>query len=132
MGVSGFIEVVALVLWGYELFANIREGKRLEKQSSVLDSFAYVFDIQPNSKVGDVLARYPQALEIFIRHGFTPLRNPVLRKTMARVVTVEQVCRREGVDMDALLSELTRLIEGERRESAKPISITRTPQVETV
>src|SRR5690349_23684200 len=29
MGVSGFIEVVGLTLWGYELFANMRVGKKL-------------------------------------------------------------------------------------------------------
>ena len=30
MGISGFIEVVGLTLWGYELFSNIRAGQRLE------------------------------------------------------------------------------------------------------
>jgi hypothetical protein len=31
MGVSGFIEVVGLTLWGYELYANIRVGKKLAR-----------------------------------------------------------------------------------------------------
>jgi hypothetical protein len=30
----------------------------------------------------------------------------VLRKTMARVVTIEQACRREGVNLAQLLAEL--------------------------
>ena len=30
MGISGFIEVVGLTLWGYELFSNMRLGKRLQ------------------------------------------------------------------------------------------------------
>jgi len=29
MGISGFIEVVGLTLWGYELFSNMRVGKKL-------------------------------------------------------------------------------------------------------
>ena len=33
MGVSGFIEVVGLTLWGYELFTNIRAGRRLENEA---------------------------------------------------------------------------------------------------
>ena len=41
------------------------------------------FEITPAIKVADVLLRYPQSLDVFVRHGFTPLRNPVLRKTMA-------------------------------------------------
>ncbi|MFN4181013.1 MAG: iron-sulfur cluster assembly protein, partial [Armatimonadota bacterium] len=34
--------------------------------------------------------------------------NPILRKTMAKVVTIEQACRREGVDMEELLRDLRR------------------------
>lgn len=34
MGVSGFIEVIGLTLWGYELYANMRAGKELEKEPS--------------------------------------------------------------------------------------------------
>ena len=36
MGVSGFIEVVGLMLWGYELYANIRAGKNLKRESNAL------------------------------------------------------------------------------------------------
>jgi uncharacterized protein involved in response to NO len=34
MGISGFIEVVGLTLWGYELFSNMRAGKKVQKESS--------------------------------------------------------------------------------------------------
>ncbi|HEY6120588.1 MAG TPA: DUF1858 domain-containing protein, partial [Pyrinomonadaceae bacterium] len=105
MGISGFIEVIGLTLWGYELIANMRAGNRLEKDSLWLSTLGQ-FEITPNTKVGDVLARYPESLAIFLRHGFTPLQNPVLRKTMARVITIAQACRREGVDMTELLNEL--------------------------
>ena len=33
MGISGFIEVVGLTLWGYELFSNMRAGKKIETAS---------------------------------------------------------------------------------------------------
>lgn len=106
MGISGFIEVVGLTLWGYELFANMRVGKKLQKEASRMLQSNQGFQITPAVKVGEVLERYPQSLDVFVRHGFTPLRNPVLRKTMARVITIEQACRREGVDMSELLREL--------------------------
>lgn len=107
MGFSGFIEVVGLTLWGYELFANMRAGKKLERETSTVNGNGRgKFQITPQTKVADVLAHYPQSLQIFLRHGFTPLGNPVLRKTMARVVTIEQACRREGVDLAELLAEL--------------------------
>jgi len=125
MGVSGFIEVVGLTLWGYELFANMRAGKRLEKQSVWVNA---IREITPKTKVGDVLARYPQSLEIFVHSGFTPLRNPVLRKTMARAITIEQACRREGVNQSELLRELRQMTESVAQ--APVVSITRTRPVE--
>ena len=106
MGISGFIEVVGLMLWGYELLANMRAGKRLEKESCLPKPVTQEFEITPTVRVGDVLERYPQSLDLFVRRGFAPLRNPVLRRTMARVITIEQACRREGVDMSELLTEL--------------------------
>jgi iron-sulfur cluster repair protein YtfE (RIC family) len=72
------------------------------------------FVLGPQTSVAEVLERYPRALEIFLRHGFAPLQNPVLRRTMARVVTLEQACRREGADVNRLLAELNALIEAER------------------
>ena len=131
MGISGFIEVVGLTLWGYELFANMRVGKKLERESGWLETLGQ-FEITPSTRVGDVLARYPQSLEIFVRRGFTPLRNPVLRKTMARVITIEQACRREDVDLTELLNELEQMVVDERVSSAPLVSITRMDQAQLI
>jgi Domain of unknown function (DUF1858) len=122
MGISGFIEVVGLVWWAYELVSNIRVGRRLEKEISA----EWLVKLQPltiapQTPIGDVLRRYPQSLEVFLKHGFTPLSNPVLRRTMARVVTVEQACRREQVDMNQLLSELQSI----SASQTTPIQLTR-------
>lgn len=35
MGISGFIEVVGLTLWGYELFSNMRIGRKLETEKKL-------------------------------------------------------------------------------------------------
>lgn len=126
MGVSGFIEVVGLTLWGYELFANMRAGKKLERES--MGSNLQHLDITPATKVGEVLARYPQSLEIFVHWGFPLLRNPVLRKTMARAITIEQACRREGVDLAGLLDELEQLSASDRKP-ARLVFLTHTHQV---
>jgi uncharacterized protein involved in response to NO len=124
MGFSGFVEVIGLTLWGYELCANMRAGKKLERGTSLAAvNRDEGLHITSQTKVGDVLASYPQSLAIFLRYGFGPLANPVLRKTMARVVTVEQACRREGVDLNKLLTELRALA----ADSNAPITITRVP-----
>jgi len=120
MGISGFIEVVGLTLWAYELLSNMRAGRKLERETLVSAPVDLAsLHISPKTRVGEVLSRYPQSLDIFLKHGFAPLSNPLLRRTMARVVTVEQACRREGVDLNSLLGDLELL-------SAKaPIQITR-------
>ncbi|HEY5445792.1 MAG TPA: DUF1858 domain-containing protein, partial [Pyrinomonadaceae bacterium] len=81
-----------------------------------------------NTTVGEVLTRYPQSLEIFVRLGFTPLRNPVLRNTLARVITIEQACRRENIDMSNLLRELEQLSVNETAIATPLVSITRLEQ----
>ncbi|HEX7294299.1 MAG TPA: DUF1858 domain-containing protein, partial [Pyrinomonadaceae bacterium] len=121
-GFSGFIEVVGQTLWGYELFANMRAGKKLERATSIVDGNGDArFQLTPQTKVADVLAHYPQSLQIFLRHGFGPLANPVLRKTMARVVTIEQACRREGVDLAELLAELRNVETLDRPANLEPV-----------
>lgn len=126
MGFSGFIEVVGLTLWSYELFANMRAGTRLERQP-VIDAPRHVeLEITPQTKVAEVLASYPQSLQIFLNHGFGPLANPILRKTMARVVTLEQACRREGVNLNDLLAELSGIASRDKQAvSEQTVSITR-------
>jgi hypothetical protein len=122
MGISGSIEVVGLSLWVYEMMKNMRVGRELEKQTtSGLVVQLQPPAIAPQTRVADVLNRYPQSLDVFLRYGFTPLSNPVLRQTMARVVTIEQACRREGVDLESLLTELKSISTG----TVAPVQITR-------
>jgi hypothetical protein len=68
----------------------------------------------------ELLGRYPELLPIFLHHGFKPLANPALRRTVARVVTIEQVCRRESVDLDAFLQELRSSIAAAKRPAVLP------------
>ena len=111
MGVSGFIEVVGLALWAYELVKNIRVGIRLER-GKLIDTTTGTrsFAIVPQTPVGDVLRCYPQTRDVFFSHGFAPVSNPELRRTIPRVATLEQACRREGIDLNKLLVDLKMLL----------------------
>lgn len=60
----------------------------------------------PDSRVAEIAERHPESLEIFDRYGFQALRNPLLRATIARGVTVRTACSMKGVDMDAFLRDL--------------------------
>jgi len=117
MGISGFIEVSGLALWGLEMIRNIRFGQHLMKNPETPVSVLYTGDwvLGPQTRIGEILERYPDTLPVFLRRGFTPLANPAIRRTVARIVTVEQVCRRESVDLDSFPAELRSSVETIRR-----------------
>jgi hypothetical protein len=56
--------------------------------------------------VGQVLENHPELLETFLSFGFTTLAQPAMRGTIARVVTLEQACRRMGVDQELFVRTL--------------------------
>lgn len=68
--------------------------------------------IRPDDRVADVLARDERLVDVFVSVSshFNKLRNPTLRKVMARLVTVEQAARVAGVDAVELLGRLNRAL----------------------
>lgn len=65
--------------------------------------------ITKEMNVRKVLVRHPQTLEVFIRRGFTPMKNPVLRFVLTRLVTIEQAARKHGLPLEPLLEDLNRV-----------------------
>jgi uncharacterized protein (DUF2249 family) len=64
--------------------------------------------IRPGDRVADVIAGDPRLIEAFIEAApaFERLRNPAMRRIMARLVTVEQAARIAGIDPTGLVARL--------------------------
>jgi hypothetical protein len=62
--------------------------------------------ITADTKVADVVNRWPQTLEVLLGLGFEPLRNPIARRTLARMFSLRQAAAFRGVDLGLLLSKL--------------------------
>jgi hypothetical protein len=64
--------------------------------------------ITPETRVGDLLEAYPEAEAelITIAPQFKALRNPVLRRTVAKVATLEQAARVAGMGARNLVQAL--------------------------
>ncbi len=64
--------------------------------------------ITPETKVGALLEAYPGIEEVLIglAPAFAKLRNPILRKTVAKVATLEQAARIGGVGVRELVRKL--------------------------
>ena len=66
------------------------------------------FVITPETKVGDLLDEIPEAEDalISIAPKFKALKNPVLRRTVAKVATLEQAARVAGMQTNDLVLAL--------------------------
>ncbi|MFW5829628.1 MAG: DUF1858 domain-containing protein [Planctomycetota bacterium] len=62
--------------------------------------------IDPDITVAELLERHPAALPVLVAHGFKPLANPVMRRTMARLITLRGACARRDVDLDTVLDAI--------------------------
>jgi hypothetical protein len=102
VGISGVCEVIGLTLWGVGLARIMLNATPDALQFQPLDRAS----ISANDTVAQVLAQFPQTLAAFLDFGFAPLKNPILRRTLARTVTVQQAAKMRGVDPDALLDAL--------------------------
>jgi len=77
--------------------------------------------ITPATKVADLLDSWPELEEVLIAQtpAFRRLRNPVLRRTVARVATLEQAAGVGGVSVRALVTAL-RQAAGMPEDAATP------------
>ncbi|MEK7851819.1 MAG: DUF1858 domain-containing protein [Deltaproteobacteria bacterium] len=72
--------------------------------------------ITKDSNVYEVLEKYPETLPVFTKQGhcFGLLANPVLRSTMAKLVTIEQACKLHFIDLEKLLKELNEVVKDKK------------------
>ncbi len=89
--------------------------------------------IRADERVESVLKRDPALLEVFVSvsPAFAMLRNPVARKTMARLVTIEQAARVAGIDASVLLGRLNAAFAGDAPTEALPPTKAAVGPVET-
>lgn len=84
--------------------------------------------INKEDRVASVLAKDESLVDVFVSvsPSFAMLRNKAARRTMARLVTIEQAARVAGVEVQALLDKLNAAL-GHSPSAARGVSL---PQVE--
>ncbi|MBD3162704.1 MAG: DUF1858 domain-containing protein [Candidatus Latescibacteria bacterium] len=78
--------------------------------------------ITPHTRVGDLLDAYPDVEEVLIEFApaFAKLRNPVLRRTVAKVATLEKAAAIAGVSVRDLVDALRQAVGQPTAESEPP------------
>jgi len=104
VGVSGMLEWTGLAIWASHLAAVMLGIGRYAQSDSNWGPIPE--RIGPDHRVAAVLHWHPELEPVFVEHGFDLIRNPVLRRTVARQVSLAQVCRMKGVDLNAFLEKL--------------------------
>jgi len=68
--------------------------------------------ITPKSKIAEILSNYPELEEIFIKFApeFEKLKNPILRKIVAKLTTLEQAAKIANVDLGKLINTLRKAV----------------------
>ena len=81
-------------------------------------------DITPDTRVGEILTKWPEAAYILINNGFKPLADPAHREKVKELpVTLGMACERHGIDINlmvSLLHQAATAIESEKREASSP------------
>jgi len=82
--------------------------------------------IQPSTKVAALLDAYPELEDVLIKMAppFKKLKNPVLRKSIGKVATLQQAAIVGRIDVTSMIDQLRRAV-GEA-----PIEPTETPSVD--
>jgi len=79
--------------------------------------------ISPKTKVGELLDSYPDLEGVLIQlsPAFEKLKNPILRKTVARVATLQQIAVVGGINVDVIVNRLRKKLgqSAEIRENIK-------------
>ena len=120
-GVSGLLEVTGIGIWGLQLW-RIMGGWRPAADGAVERPSRITAD----DKVGWIVQWFPATLPVLIARGFAPLQNPILRRTMARTVSLRMAARQLHLDEQALVAELNSAaglageVDGSRQKRQEP------------
>ncbi|MBM4053102.1 MAG: DUF1858 domain-containing protein [Planctomycetes bacterium] len=98
LGVSGFIEYAAIFFFSINVWRTLK-SEREESAEQIISASAA-------TNVYQLIKQYPQTLDILIGYGFKQLRNPVLRNTLARTISLGQAVQIVPVNLEDLLKDL--------------------------
>jgi hypothetical protein len=104
IGLSGVLEVAGIAIWAGGIWRVMRSS--IEAFELRHENLLKSGSVTPLDKVGDVVIAAPELIEVFVRFGFKAIRNPVLRRTIARQTSIRQACKLQGIDEAELLRAL--------------------------
>jgi hybrid cluster-associated redox disulfide protein len=76
-------------------------------------------DIHPDMRVGEILARWPETVEVFVANGFASLADPGHREQVKQIpITLRMACQRHNVDLEPMVARLVAAASGQAAPAA--------------
>ncbi|GMU35499.1 MAG: DUF1858 domain-containing protein [Planctomycetia bacterium] len=113
-GVSGLFEVAGIAVWGVSLW-RIMNG-----WNPAAEPVERPTAITADDKIGLVIEWFPATLPVLLAKGFAPLANPIMRRTMARAISVRTAAAHQQLNLEQLLAELNDAAFGRQDEAREP------------
>ncbi len=118
-GLFAGLSVVATLLFAVNIAATLL-GTEGEDEAAAPSEPEPV--IGPDTRVGDILTRWPHTAAVFVESGFAGLADPAhLEQVKQLPVTLEMACQRHGVDLDRMIGLLREAIAGHSAAGAPRI-----------
>ncbi len=98
VGFTGFLEVIALFLFGINIWVTMSREEAYEEKT--------ITKFTGNETVFALTEQFPQTIPILKGLGFEKITNPLLRKTLGRAITVKKACEEQKVDFSVLKQKI--------------------------
>lgn len=108
IAVSGCLESVGMAIWGWHIAMIILMGQRAIAAKPATPA---PDKITADMIVADVLDWFPHTQSVFVDFGFRPITNPLMRRTVARQVTVRQACKLHDINADDFVGVLNTCVQ---------------------
>jgi len=66
-----------------------------------------LIDLKKN--VYELTETYPELIEVLKEMGFLGVANPIARKTLGKLTTIPQGCKKQGKDLNEIIKKLKEL-----------------------
>jgi hypothetical protein len=98
VGFTGFLEVIALFLFGINIWVTMSREEAYEEKA--------ITTFTGNETVFALTEQFPQTIPILKGLGFEKITNPLLRKTLGRAITVKKACEEQKVNFSVLKQKI--------------------------
>lgn len=122
------LNVISVALFAVNLGVTLLEPQAPEEgESLATQPVETTIHISPATRMGEIITRWPETVDILINNGFTPLKDPAhLEKVKDLPVTLGMACERHGLDLDlmiSLLNQAANALEKEKSPQPPPASL---------